>query len=266
MKLSVLMSLYNKESAENLHLAMDSLEKQTFRPTELVLVHDGQLTKELYDEVDNWRSKLKIVDVRLNSNQGLANALNEGIEKCSGDLIARMDTDDICHPTRFEKQVNFMFHNPDIHVVGTSCREFGASYALDEKHLPTTHEELALFSVIRCPFIHPSVMFRRDVFDDGKRYPTDAPFTEDMGLWCDLIVSGYKFANINEVLLDYRLNENTIERRKGLEKALSEIKVRLYFMYKIKRITIKNLALIFARLVFHLLPSSFVKLAYKKAR
>lgn len=260
------MSLYNKECAENLNLAMDSLSKQTFKPFELVLVHDGQLTKELYNEIDNWRSKLKILDVRLEHNQGLANALNTGIEKCSGDLIARMDTDDICHPTRFEKQVNFMFHNPDIHVVGTSCREFGASYALDEKHLPKTHEELVLFSVTRCPFIHPSVMFRREVFDNGKRYPTNIPFTEDMGLWCDLIVSGYKFANINEVLLDYRLNENTIERRKGFGKALSEIKIRLKFMRKVKQITVKNLTLIFARLAFHLLPSNFVKLAYKKAR
>ncbi len=115
-------------------------------------------------------------------------------------------------------------------VCGTSCHEFGASFSLDEKHLPKGHDQLVEFSITRCPFIHPTVMFRSSVFEKGHRYPTNTSLTEDMALWFQLLKSGCVFANLNDVLLDYRLNENTINRRHGIGKAFSEIRIR-FFIY-----------------------------------
>ncbi|HEC3079442.1 TPA: glycosyl transferase, partial [Escherichia coli] len=169
-------------------------------------------------------------------------------------------------PQRLKVQLNFLESNTDIDVLGTSCREFGASFALKEKHLPTSHDELKDFSITRCPFIHPTVVFRRRVFDKGYRYPIHTTFTEDMALWFDLLNAGFKFSNINEVLLDYRLSENTVNRRKGIKKALSEIKVRFHNMISLKQVSVWNVTMIFARIIFHLMPNFLVKLAYKNAR
>lgn len=109
-------------------------------------------------------------------------------------------------------------------------------------------------------------MFRTKVFLDGIRYPANALLTEDMALWFYLLSLGLKFANINEVLLDYRLNEDTLSRRMGAKKALNEVKIRTRNMFVLKRISFKNVMLIASRFVFHLMPLYFVKLAYSKAR
>lgn len=109
-------------------------------------------------------------------------------------------------------------------------------------------------------------MFRSVVFIAGNRYGTDTTLTEDMELWFSLLKKGYRFGNINEVLLDYRLNENTIERRKGTDKAWSEVRIRISNMFALNKFSLKNLLLICSRILFHVMPSTLIKLAYKKAR
>ena len=87
-----------------------------------------------------------------------------------------------------------------------------------------------------------------------------------MALWFILLNEGCKFSNINEILLDYRLNENTIARRTGADKAFSEFKIRFSNMRTLNKVSIRNVTLVFARLVFHVLPNSVMKLAYKRLR
>jgi glycosyltransferase involved in cell wall biosynthesis len=106
MSLSVLMSVYYKENPEYLQQALESIwDAQTLKPDEIVLVEDGPLTTELYSILTNWKNKLdKILKrVPLEKNEGLTKALNMGIEHCSGEFIARMDSDDISCPNRFEE-------------------------------------------------------------------------------------------------------------------------------------------------------------------
>ncbi|MFT6985485.1 MAG: glycosyltransferase involved in cell wall biosynthesis [Psychromonas sp.] len=270
-KVAVIMSVYRSDSLEYLKDAINSILTQTFNKLTLFIYRDGAVPIEIDEYLSCIRSKNGNVILLISEqNSGLANALNKLIDTVvldgSFSYVARMDSDDISRPERLIKQVDFFVNNQDIDVCGTSCREFGATYALDEKHLPKTHEELLDFSVTRCPFIHPSVMFRSSVFTDGNRYPTDTAFTEDMALWFNLLKKGYRFGNINEVLLDYRLNENTIERRKGIDKALSEVRIRTSNMFALGKFSLRNVVLIYSRILFHLLPSSLVKLAYKKAR
>lgn len=267
-RISVIMCVYKSDNLDAFKLAVESILNQTIE-CDLLIYQDGLMPSD-FSIVLNDYEKLDAVTVfRKEKNKGLAVGLNFLINYSLDhgySFIARMDSDDFSYPERLEKQLQYFLANPSIDVLGTSCREFGSAYALAEKHLPTQHEDLLNFSVTRCPFIHPTVMFRASVFKKGYRYPMDTTLTEDMALWFELLNAGFNFANINEILLDYRLSESTIDRRRGLSKATSEIKVRMKNMISLQRVTAKNIMLILCRIAFHLMPTIFVRLAYKKIR
>ena len=106
MKFSVLLSVYRKEQPAYLRQRLASIFNQTLTPDEVVLVKDGPLTDALDEVVEEYALKfttLKVVPWP--ENQGLGKALNEGLKYCSYDLVARMDTDDVAKPERFEKQI-----------------------------------------------------------------------------------------------------------------------------------------------------------------
>lgn len=265
---AVIMSVYRSDDPTFLKDAIDSVLNQTV-PCKVFLCRDGIVDSPLQKVIDQYLEYEMVVGLLLDENKGLASSLNSLIDlvvKEEFKYVARMDSDDISRNERFFKQIKFLQENPDISVCGTFCREFGATYALEKKGLPVAHTELIDFSIYRCPFIHPSVMFKMDIFKKGYRYPTNTKLTEDMALWFELLVDGFKFGNVNEVLLDYRLTENTIERRKGVSKAWSEFFIRSRYMFKLRMVTLNNIAKITSRLIFHILPSSLVKLAYKKLR
>ena len=103
MKFSVLMSVYQRESPEFLRQSLDSLAAQTIQADEVVIVKDGPVGAEIAAVIDSHSRKLPIVTLQLEKNAGLGPALNAGLSRCAGDLVARMDSDDICLPDRFEK-------------------------------------------------------------------------------------------------------------------------------------------------------------------
>ena len=108
MKSSVLMSVYKNDNPDFLKIALESIyDKQTRKPDEIVVVFDGKLTPELYSVLDDFqKNKESIVFYYPQEiNQGLGEALRIGSEKCTGDYIFRMDSDDISAPERFEKQM-----------------------------------------------------------------------------------------------------------------------------------------------------------------
>ncbi|HJF35399.1 MAG TPA: glycosyltransferase, partial [Clostridium perfringens] len=126
MKFSVLMSVYHKENPEFLKEALDSVINQTVQPTEIVIVKDGKLTKELDDAIDmyikNNEGLFNILE--LETNCGLGVALSKGINVCKYDIIARMDSDDISDKYRFEKQLDVFKKNQKIDIVGSNIAEF----------------------------------------------------------------------------------------------------------------------------------------------
>ncbi|WP_392400615.1 glycosyltransferase [Aeromonas salmonicida] len=268
-RVAVIMSVYRSDVYKDIAGAIDSILTQTY-PCSLYLYQDGPVSEEVSNLLRSVCDSNKNVSLTVSTeNHGLAHALNAMIDKAISkgyEFIARMDSDDISRPTRIAKQIEYLDQHPDIDVLGGSCREFGASYAMAEKHLPRNHAELVDFSVARCPFIHPTVMFRSRLFVCGVRYPTDTKLTEDMALWLKLIEGGYKLANINEILLDYRLNENAVKRRQGVGKAISEFAIRFKHMQTMKKNTPKNIIMISSRLFFHVLPLPIIKILYKFAR
>lgn len=267
-QVAVIMSVYQSDRAEFLVQAIESVLSQR-DIVDLYIYRDGPVGDDLQSILESYEMNDSVQCFYSENNLGLAFSLNILIDRVVNskyEFIARMDSDDICRDRRFLKQVGFLSNNPDISVCGTFCHEFGASYALDTKCLPTDHQSLLNFSISRCPFIHPSVMFRSSIFKTGVRYPVDTALTEDMALWFQLLQLGFKFANLSEPLLDYRLTEDTVSRRKGGDKAMSEFIIRFKYMFILKKVSLSNIIKIFSRLLFHILPVSMLKLAYKVFR
>lgn len=224
---SVLLSVYNKEHSNYLDSAMSSIwDSQTLQPNQIVLVKDGPLTVELEKVIKKWKSRLstKITIIPLAKNVGLAAALNEGLKHCKYELIARMDTDDIATSDRFEKQYKFMMENPDLSVCSGLIEEWSQdfSYKVSERKLPLTHDEIFKFAKFRSPISHPAVMFRKSAVLDVGGYPSIYP--EDYPLWGTMLASGYRFANLPDLLLKMRVGDALTERR-GLEFLKGEFKV-----------------------------------------
>ena len=125
MKFSVLLSVYRKEQPAYLRQSLDSIFTQTLLPDEVVLVKDGPLTDALDEVAEDYCRKYPVIRVvPLSENQGLGRALNEGLKHCSYDLVARMDTDDVAKPERFEKQIAVFCAHPEMDVVGAWIDEF----------------------------------------------------------------------------------------------------------------------------------------------
>jgi glycosyltransferase involved in cell wall biosynthesis len=123
-KFSVLMSIYYKEKASNLDQCLESLANQTLPADEIVIVKDGLLNDDLNQVLELWIDKLPLKIVGYNENKGLAHALNYGLQYCLYELVARMDSDDICMTDRFEKQIDFIQKHNEIALVGSSILEF----------------------------------------------------------------------------------------------------------------------------------------------
>ncbi|EIZ1548237.1 glycosyltransferase [Vibrio parahaemolyticus] len=223
MKFSVLMSLYYKEESLFLHECLESIQAQTFTPDELVIVEDGPLTDALYETLNFWENKLPIIRVKLENNVGLGKALNQGLKFCNYDIIARMDTDDVCAPSRFEKQLSIL-NDSRIDICGSWVSEFESSCEIITAYRkpPEHHSEIVTISKLRNPLNHPSVMYRKDAILDVGGYD-DVLFFEDYHLWLKLIDRGYRFYNIQEPLIAMRAGIGQLSRRGGFNYALSEI-------------------------------------------
>lgn len=264
MCVSVLMSVYYKENPIFLNEAMESIwDKQSLRPIQIVLVEDGVLTKELYIVLDNWSSKLGDVLLRipLSVNGGLTKALNIGIEKCTGEYIARMDSDDISTTLRFKKQVDFLKFNKEIDVVGGAIQEFNSlNDNLMVRKYPLTNDLLKKYIVKASPFAHPTVMMRKKIFDNGIRYPEQYITSQDIALWYFLMNLGHKMANLPEIICHFRIADDFLTRR-SKAKAINEFKIYWYGINELYGFTWK-LVFPFLRLGFRFSPNFIIKRMY----
>ncbi len=210
------MAVHDGINPQHLHEALESLHRQTLQPSQIVLVEDGPLSRELKQTIAKWRWvwRHRLTIVRNRKNRGLTVSLNRGIGQVRYPLIARMDSDDIAHPKRFELQARFLSYHPEVAIVGGAIEEFGEASSLDVRRYPTTHRQ-ALGSIHRAsPLAHPAVMMRREMFRSGLRYDERYRTSQDIALWFDAICAGYRIANLRETVLYYRLDDHTVSRRR----------------------------------------------------
>lgn len=268
MKFSVLMSLYIKENPEFLRASLQSLVDQTVQADEIVLVLDGAITAELAAVIDEFQTKLPIKRVPLPQNVGLGKALNEGIKAARNEWLFRMDTDDICLPERFAKQVAYIEQHPDVVMFSTQIAEFDAdpSVITAERHVPTDYGEIVKFNQMRSPFNHMTVAYRKSLLEEVGYYQHHL-FLEDYNLWNRIIATGKKVGNLPEVLLLARTAGNAMfSRRRGWTYAKSEWKLyRLKQQLKIQS-AVSGFVTFLARTLPRLMPVSVVKLLYKLMR
>ncbi len=263
--ISVIMSTYKGENPKYLDRALRSIwDDQKRKPDEIVLVEDGPLTKELLGVIDAWKGVLdsRLVVIEKPVNEGLAAALNNAIEVAHGDLIARMDSDDISLPDRFLLQEQYMNEHPEVDILGGSIHEFNDEGTLSAVcSYPATMQEVLRTMYKASPLAHPTVMFRSSFFKAGYRYSSKYHICEDVTMWYDAAAGSRVINNLQDVLLEFRRNPSVM-RRRSREKAWSEFLAyndgisRLYGRFSYKYIYS------FMRMCFRLMPTSLVSFIY----
>ncbi len=263
--ISVIIATYKGEKPEYLDRALRSIwDDQKRKPDEIVLVEDGPLTTGLCSVVDAWKEILesRLVVIEKPVNQGLAAALNDAIEVAHGDLIARMDSDDISLPDRFMLQEQYMDEHPEVDILGGSIREFNDEGTLSAvQRYPATMQEVLRTMYKASPLAHPTVMYRSSFFKAGYRYSSKYHICEDVTMWYDAAAGGRVINSLQDVLLEFRRNPSVMQRR-SREKAWSEFLAyndgisRLYGKFSYKYIYS------FMRMCFRLMPASLVSLIY----
>ncbi len=217
MQFSVLMSIYKKENPAWFRECAQSIASQTLPPDEIILVEDGTLPDELETAVLEFCNLCPQVKVyRYKENRGLGKALSDGLTKCSFPLVARMDTDDIAFPDRFEKQIKAFEEDSALSLCGGQVLEFTGStdHVLRRKMVPTDYEDVIHYARRRNPFNHPSVMFKKEAVLKAGGYQ-HMPYFEDYYLWARMLAAGEKCINLPDFILYFRAGDDVYERRGG---------------------------------------------------
>ena len=211
---SVLMSLYDKENSKFLDLALNSIFTNSILPEQVVLVIDGHINELLSGVLEKYKkvySSLEIYPQEI--NQGLSTSLNIGLKYCRNELVFRMDTDDICYPTRFERILKEYEANPGIELVGSFATMIDEN-GIDIKPMSAPESQEDIYrKVWTCPFIHPTVSFKKSaLLRVGSYNPNSGPRQDDYELWFRCVEHGLKCRNIAEPLLYYRFFSDSILR------------------------------------------------------
>lgn len=222
-KYSVLMSVYKNDDPAFLKIALESIyDQQTRKPDEVVVVFDGKLTESLYKVLDEFQKGREdvIKYYPQEDNHGLGHALKIGSELCSGDYLLRMDSDDISDSKRFEKQIAFAEAHPEYDVMGCDIAEFNEvpfQEKMRTRVCPATHENIVKMAKKRNPMNHVTVCIKKSSLIKAGGYQT-LLLLEDYLLWLNMIISGAKFANINESLVFVRIGNGFDSKRGSQER------------------------------------------------
>lgn len=215
-KISVLMPAFN--AGTYIREAIDSILVQTFTDFEFLIIDDGSTDNTLALIKSYSDPRIKVVS---RPNKGLIDTLNEGLQLARANLVARFDADDICLPARLEEQYNFLQQHHDYILVGSDVNylDKDGNFLLRINPVGHSFEEIKTNFYTKCPFLHPTVMFRKDEILEVGGYPKNALTFEDYLLWARLLDRG-KMCNIDHVLVNMRLNPDSVtidERWRGKE-------------------------------------------------
>lgn len=257
---SVLMAVYFKVKPEELELSVSSMVKQTVPPDQFVIVYDGPVGSELKDVIEEYKSNNPgmFTIVQLCKNMGLAYALNQGIEACRNELIARMDSDDYSVPTRCEKQLKEFEMNSNLAILGTGVANFKDTIdnvlPLSKKR-PLDNDGIKKMLRRSSPFAHSSVMYKKSAVKAVGGYDPELRRRQDYDLFSKMINS-YKFeaANLEEKLLYFRAEDGFVSRNKNIESCKSRLLVQKRILMRGECSVFDYLYIWFAMIVSMILP------------
>jgi len=264
---SVLMSVYYKEKPEYLNEALSSIFHQTKAPSEIVIVKDGSLTKELDDVIDRFAQKAPVKIILIEKNVGLGLALNEGLKHSSNEIVARMDSDDIIPPDRFEKQLATIEKGYDVVSCWSTLFLGEIDKAIAVKKRPETHEDIVKLAKRRSPVSHAACLYRKSEVLAAGGYQ-HCEMYEDYHLWVRMILNGSKFYNVQESLYYVRTSQEQVSRRGGMKYLQNEIRTFLEFhkmgFFSFSDLVVNTVIRISVRLLPIKLRSLLLKLVWKK--
>ena len=213
-KVTVLMPAYN--AGKYIAEAIASVLTQTFTDFKLLIVDDGS--------TDNTREIIRsFPDKRIHlihtPHHGIAAALNTGLSEAESEYIARFDADDICFPERLMRQVSFLDKNSDHIIIGSDAEyiDENGEHLFHFKSIGHTHEQIIQKINSYCPFIHSSVMYRKEAVIQSGGYSIHAHNFEDYLLWIQILQFG-KYYNFPQELIRVRFNPASVtidERWRG---------------------------------------------------
>lgn len=218
-RIAVLLPVYNKDKPEYLLQSIKSVVHQSIDKTDLILLVDGPVNKYLEEVVFRNKNTISKI-IKFDKNYGMTYVLNRGLEYCLKVgylLIGRMDADDISLPNRFELQMEYLFNNSQVDVVGGAIEEIDESGKSRNKIImyPLTHSECFRFFAKRDPLAHPAALFRKRFFEKAGMYNEKFRKNQDTQLWYQGFKSNCVFANIPEVVLKFRITDDFFSKRRG---------------------------------------------------
>lgn len=221
---SLLLPVYGNDEASQFERAFTSATSaQTLVPTEVVLVQDGPVPELLEQAIERVTAACPapVVRVVIDERGGLAQALTIGLERCSYDIVARMDADDVALSERFAKQMAKMAEGYDL--VGTGMYEFAddTSKVLGRRTPPVGGAAIARYARFHDPFNHPTVMYRKATVARAGSYE-DIGLMEDYWLFARMIKAGARVENLPEPLVMYRVGAGAYARRGGTKQFQAE--------------------------------------------
>jgi len=207
-KVTALMSVYNGE--KYLREAVESILNQTFEDFEFIIINDGS-SDSSRDKILSYKdSRIRFIENE--KNLGLTKSLNRGLRIAKGKYIARIDVDDISMPGRFEKQVSFLDEHKEIALVGSWIQiinpQSGEVFVLKYDCDPVIIKWTLLF---KNPIAHSSAFFRKEIIEEMGYYKEKYKYAQDFDLWFR-ISRRYKIANIAEVLVKYRIHDESVTK------------------------------------------------------
>lgn len=233
--------------------SIESIINQTYKDWEFIIYDDcsSDNTIEIIKEYAELDSRIQVF--RNDMNLGLAGTLNKCLEKCKGKYIARQDDDDISLPNRLETQIKFLEDNSEYSLVGSRA------YLIDKNNNIWGNSKKPVevpkpIDLLNGPcFIHPSVMIKKDVLDELDGYNECALRVEDYDLWFRFFAKKYKAYNIQNQLIQYRLDTHSYSKRK-YKYRINEFKVKING-YKINNIPYKYRFNALKPLIIGLIPT-----------
>ncbi len=250
--------------------AIESIMCQTYRNFELLVIDDGS-TDDTWKILNTIKQKYpdNIRIYRKPEQTGAFAAANLLFPIVKGAYIAPMDADDISHPQRLEKEVNFLESHPDVILVGTNAKIIdGRGRTTGAKIYPCDHQSIYKAFALVNPIIHPSCMIRRNLLPHRDYlYHTQFGVNSDYYTLFNLLSYG-KFANIGELLFSYRIHgaNSSLENLRGRFLTISRIRLqavkKLNYTFPMRAIPM----FLVQYCVAFVLPSSFLLPLYLHAR
>lgn len=232
-KTALLIPHYN--NPKGLVKSIESIDKS--ENIDVFIIDDGSLNYKINEElvIKSFKASGSIYIDYLNTNKGIENALNRGInlilEKEQYKYIARLDCGDVCLEKRFQIQESFLEENEKIKLVGSNARavDINNVYLYDYIH-PTSDKEIKKKMHVNSMFVHPCVMFKIEAVKEIGLYPTNYKSAEDYAYFFEF-VKRYEVANINRNLVQIEINPNGISILSRKSQAKNRLKIMIKNFY-----------------------------------